>query len=143
MSTTCKKGHLILKESCRECQALRKEWYSYLKAEGFEDAEDPKHNWRFSVPYIITDDSPNNVAQHPDRKLFERRSYYLWASQKLNDGRFQCETDKLIWEMHSEGASRREIAPRVGYEQSWITRKIQKIEMYLKCASSSFVASVW
>ena len=92
------------------------------------------------MAYVVGEETPETVSKHPD--VHERRSYYLWAAQKLNESRFRSETDKLIWEMHAEGYSRRAIAPRIGLEHSWITRKIHKIEMYLKCASTSFVASV-
>lgn len=64
-----------------------------------------------------------------------KQSYYSWARSKANDGRFDSEKSSLIWELHSEGMARREIAPQVGYEHSWISRKIKKIEKYLKAQS--------
>lgn len=64
--------------------------------------------------------------------LFQQRvNYYSWAKAKLNDGRFDSERDKLIWEYHADGLSTRQISPRVGLEQSWCVRKINKIKTKL------------
>lgn len=127
---SCQKGHSILKESCPHCKALRKEWYKCLKNEGFEDLE--------SEGGLIEEANlrRGRCSDFDTRDQFDNRfSYYQWARDRLDDGRFDSTKSQLIWEMHSEGMSRREIAPRVGYENSWISRKLRKIETYLKARS--------
>lgn len=64
------------------------------------------------------------------------QNYYSWARSKVNEGRFDSTKSQLIWEYHSEGMPRRQIAPRVGYEHSHISRKIQKITRYLKAQAT-------
>lgn len=72
----------------------------------------------------------------------EKRSYYQWAQEKANTAHFHNPKDKLIWEYHSQGLPRRAISPLVGYEQSWITRKIKKLEGFLKEQADIIVGSM-
>lgn len=101
---------------------MREQWYSHLTEDGFTDIEDTTTQ---GEPYIPTD-------LRTSLQFEAKFSYYQWAREKLNQGRFDSTKDRLIWQYHAEGVSRREMSPRVGLEQSWITRKIHKIENYLK-----------
>lgn len=107
---------------------LRNEWYEYLKSNGFTDIE--RGDYLTDHKSIIDLQALKDFQTH---SAYEARvSYYQWAREKLNDGSFSSERDKLIWEYHAEGLSRRQISPRVGYEHSYISRKIKGIAEYLK-----------
>lgn len=132
----CAKGHTIFKTSCRACQSLKKDWDAYLKYSGFEDIE--------KGLMLVDHKNVLDLATKKDwqtKVQFEAKyNYYEWCRQKLNDGNFR-ETfpykDQKIWEYHSEGWSRREISVEVGYENSYISRKIDRIEDFLKTHSVS------
>lgn len=123
---SCPLGHNVFKESCEPCQVIQKEWYQYLERAGFEDIE--KDGGRKETQLMRR--MSKNVQT---TEMFEANiSYYQWAREKAQVSNFKSTTDRLIWEYHAEGLSRSEIAPRVGLEGSWISRKLQYIEQYLK-----------
>ncbi len=124
---SCQAGHSIFKEKCRLCRTMRKEWYSYLKQEGFEDIEKGEQLVDEGQRFLL-----DNKAFQSPQTFHAQVNYYQWARSKVNDGEFKAERDKLIWEYHSEGLSGRQMAPRIGLGQSWLSRKIHKIENYLK-----------
>lgn len=128
MEQKCLKGHLIFKERCPFCRALKREWDQFLESSGFVDIEKDQRNLdgKCSAQVALMDN-------YREKTLFDSRmNYYQWAREKLNTGKFKSESDKLIWECHAEGMPRRKIAPRIGLEHSWVTRKIHRIEKYLK-----------
>jgi|SRR5271166_3333123 len=56
--------------------------------------------------------------------------YYQVAQEKLRLYPFKNETDKLVWQLHTEGLSIREITRRINkkkYKQTQVFRKIKKI----------------
>lgn len=71
----------------------------------------------------------------------DKLSYYQWARGKAADGFFHSWKDRLIWEGHSEGVSERKIANTIGYDQSWISRRIDKIKTYLLTDSISSMSA--
>jgi thioredoxin-related protein len=116
-------GHTILRDRCPFCAQLKKEWYQHLENQGFEDAE------RQECPVL----SNLHQVRYQEAAIFSSKfSYYQWAREKLTRDQFRSETDRIIWESHTEGLSRREIAPRIGLNDRWVGRKIQTIEGYLK-----------
>lgn len=117
---------MIFKEACRDCKTLRTEWYEYLAASGYEDP-DPLDSTELPALRVYEIKDFQSTAQFEAKK-----GYHDWARSKVNDGKFQSVSDKLIWECHADGMPRRQIAPRVGLEHSWISRKINRIENYLK-----------
>lgn len=128
----CSQGHLIFNEKCRACRDLRREWYGYLNRTGFVDVE----KQTFSV-------GPRSSEFLEVNTYNAKLHYYSWAQSMLHYGQFRSTQDRIIWEHHSEGLSRRQIAPRVGLEQSWVTRKIQKIEGYLKAQTNRGVPTTF
>lgn len=157
----CRQGHQTLKDNCRACRELKAEWYQYLSNTGFEDIENGsflKGSYLFTiskpkVDFLEYKGANGTVGARMETEvgelqneealagqyLYESKvSYYQWARSKLNDGRFDSEKDKLIWEYHAEGLSTRQISPRVGLEQSWIVRKINKIKSNLKEQMETF-----
>lgn len=138
----------MFQQSCRACKSLKSEWYSYLESSGFEDIEDDnglKGRSRFTTS--IKNDGETNEREQVGAVLFnEQLSYYQWARTKINDGRFDSEKSRLIWEYHAEGYSTRQISPIVGLEQSWCVRKIKKAKEFLKAqdtGSGSFTLDLF
>lgn len=123
-ANTCAKGHLILKESCKACLALKKEWDTYLKNTGFNDIESKAH--------IRDAGSIEDLKARRDftsQHTFEARlSYYQWARSMMIHGKFDTRKDKIIWENYAEGATGSEISKFIGLEKSYVTRKILKIK---------------
>lgn len=113
---------------------MKAEWYKYLEHSGFIDIEERNGlKGRQIFTKSIKYDDAINQQEIVGLELFQQRvNYYTWAKSKLNDGRFDSERDKLIWEYHTEGLSTRQISPRIGLEQSWTVRKINKIKSYLR-----------
>lgn len=121
--------HLVLNRSCKNCCALKAKWYSKLNDSGFDDIE--KENEDISNRGSLSDIALLKDFQTLD--VFEaKRHYYAWASSMLIVGIFKDRRDKKIWQLHIEGISRRKIAPKVGLEHSWISRRLKRIEKYLK-----------
>lgn len=115
------------------CRELRSEWYQYLEKTGFTDIESLSgqvidHKTQIDLAY--------RKDFHTQAQFEAKQNYYQWARGKLNDGRFNSERDKLIWEYHADGVSSRQISPRIGLEQSWLVRKINKIKEQLESIGS-------
>ena len=115
---------------------MRKGWYQHLERTGFQDIEKNDELRTGSWSHEIRQDLQTYHT------FQARQSYYQWAQEKAQTARFSSTTDRLIWEYHSEGLSRRQIAPRVGLEGSWITRKIHKIKEYLTTVTIGSVTLV-
>lgn len=125
----CKKSHTIYQESCRSCRLLKNTWYTKLKEEtDFEDIE--KGEW-FTDHKSTFDFSRLKGAQTPET-YSSQVNYYQWARSKATEAAenswFRSQTDRIIWEGHSEGKPRREIAIHANLENSYITRKIERIK---------------
>ncbi len=122
----CLTGHTVYLENCKDCLSLKSEWYAYLCKTGFVDLEANERNLDSKATANL-----RHLTQFQEGIFEARRSYYQWAKEKLDYSEFRSEKDKLIWEYHSEGLSTREISPRIGLEQSWCVRKINKIKAYI------------
>lgn len=88
-----------------EFKLLKKEWYEKLEKNGFKDIEkttvnttwlDAWHNFRFKGIPIV--------------QRISTEDYYHWAQGILFTYLFKNKTHRLIWELHCEGKSRRQIA---------------------------------
>lgn len=122
----CKLNHNLFRENCPSCKDLQKHWYSQLSDTGFIDIE-TKKDWRTDFGFELTDETIST-----GQNVFEARySYYQWCEEKLNQNKFQSDKDKYIWECHTEGLTTREIAPRLGFKQSWISKRITYMRSYL------------
>jgi hypothetical protein len=90
--------------------ALKAEWDKRLKDSGFEDVEDSRGNlksWSSSM-YLA---GKNNDASFEDVILQNqaKEQYYRLAGQFLFEHHFKNEQEKLIWKLHSEDTSIRDI----------------------------------
>lgn len=86
-----------------QTKALQKKWYAKLKKEGFEDLEDAReqlieyHGSRFGSESVqIT----KNITEE----------YYRVAGHFLHDWDFKTATEKVIWSLHADGQTVRDIA---------------------------------
>ncbi len=86
----------------KEFKALQKKWYGKLKAEEFNDIEQADGNlktWASSA-----------FSHNFNETLFEaKETYYRLARQFLHSHPFQDKKEHLIWSLHSEGVSVRNI----------------------------------
>lgn len=88
----------------KHLSTIEREWYSKLKESGFTDIENYNHpnrpltSWHgFKWANILKDEKE------------EIEAYYSKARALLHTYKFDSETHKIIWELHSEGLSKRQI----------------------------------
>lgn len=87
--------------SPKDFKKLKDQWYKKLKEEGFEDIEHA--NGRLKHAPV---DNPVDYL----RLLYSGRpEYYELATRFLNEYDFDNELERIIWEYHTNGLSRREI----------------------------------
>lgn len=67
------------------------------------------------------------------QETFEnKRSYFQWAEEKAQAGKFKTDTDKEVWTLHANGLSMSKTAERIGFSKAWVVEKVHRIENYLK-----------
>lgn len=129
----CEQGHSIFKESCTSCKKIKSEWDEYLKSCGFVDIEKTNRH----VDLGSTADLGERTAFKNKITFEAKQNYFIWASQMLNVGKFESVNHQVIWELHADGFTSREIAPVIGLDQSNVVRAIKRIENYLKGVTAS------
>lgn len=95
----------------KEFKALKDKWYSKLKSEGFKDAE--SFNEASGEDKLIKWDTHEirvRAEGTDPEKFYVKQEYYYKAHQFLNNYSFKTQTDRHIWELHSEGYGFRMIA---------------------------------
>lgn len=127
-------NHSIFTQSCRHCQRLKRDWYKELEYYGFEDIE---KNDRIADHKTI-DDLYYRKDFKTQYQFDAKVSYFNWATQMLETGQFKSHMDQTIWEYHSEGRSRRQIAKIVSLSDRWCLTRINQIRDYLGSVSSQF-----
>lgn len=116
----------------KEFKSLEKEWYRKLAKEGFDDAEDTSKDYRPLVAWHSFRFSKTTVTQRDALDL-----YYHRAKELLSTYEFKCNIHRLIWELHSEGYSKRKIEKAIsGHKDSlkreWIGHIIRLIAKEIK-----------
>lgn len=97
-----------------QLRSLQREWYAKAKASGFEDAEDtaradrPLKHWH----------STRFLKQTRPMRREATETYYEMCRAIIHTFPFKTPRHRKIWELHSEGKSRRDIAREVGYAAS-------------------------
>lgn len=81
---------------------LRRKWYGKLKKEGFDDIEQLDGNLKTWVSSEFTRNYDANFAK-------AKEDYYRLAGQFLHRYHFKDKKEQLIWELHSQGVSIRDI----------------------------------
>lgn len=104
--------------------SLRSEWSKKLKQNGFRDIETRDAGDVIHSEEIIFDDL-----------VYGYEDYYQYCHVILREFRFACDSDRLIFELHAEGLSSREIdkwfmmnCPQVKTSLATIKRRINKIK---------------
>ena len=88
-------------------KSLLKIWDAKLKASGFKDIE--KRTKKGELTLNAWDSHYFQARYEPD--VFDiKQEYYYKARQFLHSYKFKSQTDKHIWEMHSDGFGLRVIA---------------------------------
>lgn len=110
--------------STKEFKKLQAEWNKRLKKEGFEDIEQADGNLK-----LWDSHKARSMYSSKGAEYYEARArYYQLAGQFLHDFVFPDEETKLIWELHADGMSYRNIIKTVksrGY--SAFRDKVQRI----------------
>ena len=78
-------------------EELRDIWYAKLKRKGFEDVE--KTNGR------LRSWSNRFTTERTIREYDAKSTYYLMASQFLNNYKFKSKLETVIWEYHTNAIS--------------------------------------
>lgn len=91
---------------------LKKEWYRKLKKEGFVDIEKAEHSLGpfYSCARRFDVGSRDEVAEVTNLKYDAKEEYYRLAEHFLNEFEFDNKIEKIIWTMHTEGKTIREIS---------------------------------
>lgn len=98
-----------------EFKKLKKEWYDRLEEAGFKDIEQDEDNLKVWTTTKINsiiygrNKSKYNIQTTLSR-IEDKKAYYDLATQFLNDYQFTDKTLKIIWALHAEGSSHREIS---------------------------------
>ncbi len=120
----------------KEFKALEAKWDAKLKKSGFEDIEQREDgNLKVWHSLFFKVRCKGNVSQQ------SKEEYYRLAGQFLNDYAFENETDRRIWELHSNGDGVRTIAATISKRKRNKTSKsvvnsvIRRLaaEMIAKC----------
>jgi len=113
-------------------EELRDVWYGKLKKEGFEDIETPSGALKKSLATSI---AQNEVRLGGWRV---KASYYSMCDRFLNEYKFDSTLDQIVWEYHSNGMSKYEIAStlnktriaKLKHEAVYRIVKRLKVKMY-------------
>jgi hypothetical protein len=82
---------------------LKEKWYKKLAASGFNDIEKDEDTLKVWESHAFGKHRYN-------AKLYDsKEKYFALAGQFLNEAKFESRRHKLIWKLHSEGASIRDI----------------------------------
>lgn len=92
----------------KDFQKLQAKWYSKLKREGFEDIEYGEDSIKRCVPDAVSRTTRND---YEDMLVTyqSREEYYRLAGQFFYEHAFDNRKEQLIWELHKDGISMRDI----------------------------------
>lgn len=107
-----------------ELKKLQDEWYGRLRKAGFKDIEDTSRPSRKLIDWHK--DRFSSVSEI-ERQAIEY--YYDNAKDLINTYIFINETQKIIWELHCEGMSKRKIEVAICHLE--ITYKREKIGLVI------------
>jgi hypothetical protein len=82
---------------------LQEKWYKKLKDEGFNDIEKGEDT------LMVCNSTAFRKSRYPIESYNAKVRYFALAGQFLNDNKFETRKDKIVWELHTNGKSTREI----------------------------------
>lgn len=95
-----------MEPNSKDFKKLQKLWYEKIEKKGFNDIEYTDSNGdghlRFSDSCYFHDNY-NEITSEA------KEEYYRLAGQFLNEHEFSSKLEKMIWELHAEGVSLRNI----------------------------------
>lgn len=103
---------------------LQSEWYGKLAQEGFDDLENPNDQ-----------DAPIEREKIQDTR---GDGYYEFCQAILRDFKFKRDLDRLIFELHTEGRSEREIAAYLKEKSYKIITHI-RVHQIIKATKEKFL----
>lgn len=102
-------------------------WERKLKSEGLGDIEDDQ---RRLTDHKTSYDFSQRIGFR--QEIYKSiQDYYRWVEHSLNWAEFKSRTDEVIWSMHAEGKSSREIAKMSCIAQNTVCLRIKKIRIYV------------
>lgn len=99
-------------------QKLQNKWYKKLALAGFDDIEINPRNLR------------EDTARVTDAEAVKQ--YYRQASQYLHTATFDTEREQIMWKLHCDGLSLREIGYEVCLSKNTVQRYLEKHRNLMK-----------
>jgi hypothetical protein len=105
-------------------RTLNKKWHDKLESLGFYDMEE------FDSPMELmkTHENERFRIKFTGDEFIARQRYYELAGQLLHSYKFESESDRQIWKLHSEGVSERAIAREYGFKHQKVKNLVSSLK---------------
>lgn len=112
----------------KEFLELKAKWYNKLRKSGFDDKERDENNMKQWDAHAFN-------SRYDKNQFGAKETYYRWAGQFLHEKEFRNKRDRIIWELHAQGATVREIEKELKSRQfkihtrsgvQWTINKLRK-----------------
>ena len=111
---------------------LQSKWYKKLAKDGFVDIEDTSRD----IP-VLKKWSADIFRGKTQGEIDSRLEYYRSARALIYIYEFNSELDKIIWTLHAEGMSQRDIAEKLKRRKGCGKTSIDKIIRRIRQAASA------
>jgi hypothetical protein len=91
---------------------LEKKWYDKLADKGFKDLE-RRNKWGREEGRLKTDPLENIPHFYNVEQFQIKEEYYRMAGQFLHEYKFKTALERIIWDMHTQGISVRNIVKKL------------------------------
>lgn len=98
-----------------------------MKASGFDDLEDTRHEQRPLLAWHSLKWTKRDAGQ-----IQAQAQYYRDATAFLNEHDFTDDHERLIWFLHSEGLSVREIEREISYSRNHVHKIITQLREVMR-----------
>lgn len=114
---------------------LRTRWERRLEREGLGDIEKGGALRVYHSHRLYH--SEHNDWWHPSKNE-AKEAYFELAGQFLHSYAFESKTERMIWELHSQGMPVRKIAARIGQPKNWsnINKKLLRLRRLMLGSSA-------
>ncbi len=111
-----------------QLKKLRAKWYKKLAKTGFKDIENP---------LSVYEELGNCEGTYFQRnwspaQFVEKQRYFELATQLLHDPVFKSEKDRKAWEMHTNGATQKQIMKKLKVSADWVYERIKYYASFIK-----------
>lgn len=124
---------------------LQKLWYSKLKADGFEDIEQENGMLKeWSSKFYTSQFKETNGTKAEDKIPinYAKAEYYRLAEHFLNSHKFKNRLESLIWNLHSQGMSFREIAKKLKNSTNSLRLNKDNINTVIKTLAKTMMSQI-